>query len=65
MRNCWLLNGLPPHMQKLARTDADSEEKVALMSYALKCGNTSCLEHIWIIESRETAYVFAQREMFA
>ena len=27
---CWYLNGLPPHLQKQGRTDAESEEKVVL-----------------------------------
>ena len=36
---CWYLNGLPPHMQKQGRNDAESEEKIALVSYALECGN--------------------------
>ena len=59
------MNGLPPHLQKQGRTDAESDEKVALVSYALECGNASCLENIWIVDSGATSHVCAQREMFA
>ena len=59
------MNGLPPHLQKQGRTDAESEDKVALVSYALECGNASCLENIWIVDSGATTHVCAQREMFA
>eukprot|EP00963_Diacronema_lutheri_P002496 scaffold174_cov503-Pavlova_lutheri.AAC.1 len=39
---CWYLNGLPPHLQKQPRNDRETDEKVALVSYALECGNANC-----------------------
>eukprot|EP00963_Diacronema_lutheri_P013296 scaffold2630_cov350-Pavlova_lutheri.AAC.2 len=61
---CWYLNGLPPHLQRKSTNDADDEEKVALVSYALECGNASSLGDIWIVDSGATAHVFAEREAF-
>eukprot|EP00963_Diacronema_lutheri_P005048 scaffold370_cov349-Pavlova_lutheri.AAC.33 len=61
---CWYLNGLPPHLQRKSTNDADDEEKVALVSYALECGNASSLGDIWIVDSGATAHVCTQREAF-
>eukprot|EP00963_Diacronema_lutheri_P012972 scaffold2152_cov336-Pavlova_lutheri.AAC.3 len=61
---CWYLNGLPPRLQRKSTNDADDEEKVALVTYALECGNASSLGDIWIVDSGVTAHVCAQREAF-
>eukprot|EP00963_Diacronema_lutheri_P004518 scaffold346_cov347-Pavlova_lutheri.AAC.1 len=61
---CWYLNGLPPHLQKQPRNDRETDEKVALVSYAFECGEANCLENIWIVDSGATAHVCAQQAMF-
>eukprot|EP00963_Diacronema_lutheri_P005228 scaffold408_cov347-Pavlova_lutheri.AAC.2 len=61
---CWYLNGLPPHLQKQTRTNAENEEKVALASYALECGRAHILENLWIVDSGATTHICASREMF-
>eukprot|EP00963_Diacronema_lutheri_P013051 scaffold2243_cov352-Pavlova_lutheri.AAC.1 len=61
---CWYLNGLPPHLQKQPRNDRETDEKVALVSYAFECGNSNCLENIWIVDSGATAHVCAQQAMY-
>eukprot|EP00963_Diacronema_lutheri_P004998 scaffold365_cov361-Pavlova_lutheri.AAC.2 len=50
--------------QKQPRNDRETDEKVALVSYALECGEANCLENIWIVDSGATAHFCAQQEMF-
>ena len=61
---CWYLNGLPPHLQRQPRNNAENVEKVALVSYALECGKTDILENLWIVDTGATTHICANQELF-
>ena len=61
---CWYLNGLPPHLQRQPRNNAENVEKVALVSYALECGRTDIFGNLWIVDSGATTHICANQELF-